>query len=323
MKKLFFLLMVTMLSSCNNEPEQSYYLGYKDSEKVLSTTVETCLNDLNYIKNSQYQANSDAINNILNNIGVVSGVKLIPCPQINNAIALTKNGVRYILYDPNFLNFISKNEMDLPSFYILAHEIGHHVNGHTIDAIAYSQNLVSDISLKDRRKQEMEADYFAGRLFREMGFSVSESAFAIAALFYNGKYKLVDDEIFGEDWVLWGETKFSSFSNKELSEYSCVDKVTSKFSTHPNRSTRVSAFHYLGYNSRSNTGFDDYYDKYINRLEKGLDCREIDESFQEFLDTYFFKGDDYLECCGWSLDYIKKACVKCDYSTYNFYNPNY
>ena len=37
--------------------------------------------------------------------------------------------------------------------WVLAHEIGHHINGHV---------LAPDLSIEDRRWEELEADKFAG-----------------------------------------------------------------------------------------------------------------------------------------------------------------
>ena len=53
--------------------------------------------------------------------------------HVDNAAAVISNGKRYILYNPIFIKQI-KNAVktDWGSMSILAHEVGHHLNGHTL-----------------------------------------------------------------------------------------------------------------------------------------------------------------------------------------------
>src|ERR1700747_1558066 len=51
---------------------------------------------------------------------------------VPNAAAVTLGATRYILYNPSFLNEITTTTQDRwAAAGILAHEIGHHLNGHT------------------------------------------------------------------------------------------------------------------------------------------------------------------------------------------------
>ena len=64
----------------------------------------------------------DALNKILNVIGASRNFFLVPCDEINNALAVTYKGERYILYDKNFLNKLEGLSNDWSSLFVLAHE---------------------------------------------------------------------------------------------------------------------------------------------------------------------------------------------------------
>jgi Zn-dependent protease with chaperone function len=83
--------------------------------------------------------------------------------NIYNAAALMANGKRVILYDPQLIADIENiTDHDWPAVSILAHEIGHHLAGHTL-AEAYN------------REFELEADYFSGYILYKMGATLDES----------------------------------------------------------------------------------------------------------------------------------------------------
>lgn len=83
---------------------------------------------------------------------------------VPNAAAVTINAKRYVLYNKAFL---SENAGigggDWSAHSMLAHEIGHHLNGHT---------LTSDGS---RPQLELEADYFSGFVLQKLGAALVQS----------------------------------------------------------------------------------------------------------------------------------------------------
>ena len=95
---------------------------------------------------------------------------LKPCSNINNAVAFSFKGVRYIMYDPEFMSELSYSN-DWVNMFILAHEVGHHVNNHTIDILL---EVVEDIPLFQQRMQELEADEFAGFVLGRLGAKFSQ-----------------------------------------------------------------------------------------------------------------------------------------------------
>lgn len=121
---------------------------------------------------SSNKSATDALNKILNVIGASQNFSLISCDEINNALAITYKGERYILYDRNFLNNLEELSNNWSSTFILAHEIGHHINGHTRDFLI--SNVLDNQSLEDRRKEEIEADEFAGFIVSKLGAKFSQ-----------------------------------------------------------------------------------------------------------------------------------------------------
>jgi hypothetical protein len=83
--------------------------------------------------------------------------------NIYNAAAAIVNGKRVILYDPQLITDMENvTGHHWPAVSILAHEIGHHLAGHTL-AEEYSKQF------------ELEADYFSGFILNKMGATLSEA----------------------------------------------------------------------------------------------------------------------------------------------------
>ena len=92
----------------------------------------------------------------------------IKAANIPNAAAVISSGKRFILYNPSFINSISQASGDKwASIAILAHEIGHHLNGHTLLGSGSTPAL------------ELEADQFSGFALRKMGASLSQAQSAM------------------------------------------------------------------------------------------------------------------------------------------------
>ena len=124
----------------------------------------------------------DTLDEILAVIGASKRFVLQECSNINNAVAITYNGVRYIMYDPKFMNSLSGSNQ-WSNMFILAHEVGHHINGHTVDVLA--SNNQSKPSLATQRQQELESDEFAGFVLGRLGASLSEASSTINSLANN------------------------------------------------------------------------------------------------------------------------------------------
>jgi TPR repeat protein len=113
---------------------------------------------------------SQIVDEIVNTAGVAKGgFELAQCSNINNAIAkmLTDengNEVRYIIYDAAWLKSFNEGTLtDWSGKFVLAHEIGHHLNGHSLN------------NGSSNHKFELEADYFAGRALANLGATLDET----------------------------------------------------------------------------------------------------------------------------------------------------
>ena len=86
MKKLFLLLLLVPMVSFGQTKEG----------------LELCLamQSSNFMSDSEAE---NALDKILNTIGASKNFVLTPCSEINNAAATSYKGIRYILYDKEFM----------------------------------------------------------------------------------------------------------------------------------------------------------------------------------------------------------------------------
>jgi len=169
MKKLLLLSAISI--SCIT---YSQNLDYNNSYE--SINICTAIQGNNF---ASERAADSALDDILNVIGASKRFVLQECSNINNAVALTMNGVRYIMYDPEFMVSLSYGD-EWSNKFILAHEVGHHINGHTVDVLA--ANSTNRVSLSTSRIQELEADEFAGFVLGRLGASLSEALSGVQSL---------------------------------------------------------------------------------------------------------------------------------------------
>ena len=162
MKKSILLLLIIPLLS----------FGQKNND---TEALKLCLalQSNNFTSDNEAE---NAINKIMSVIGTSQTPILQACNNINNAVAAVYKGQRYILYDRKFINSLTNGSNKYWSnMFILAHEMGHHINGHSLDIILYANDVIDPKSLKERRKQELEADEFAGFILARLDGSISEA----------------------------------------------------------------------------------------------------------------------------------------------------
>ncbi len=174
MKNLISILIITITIS-----SYSQKLDYNNNNE--SITLCNALKRNNF---SNEKAADNALDKILSVIGASKRFVVQECNNINNAVAISYKGVRYIIYDPKFMNDLS-NSNNWANMFILAHEVGHHINGHAVDVILLNNDVVPEISLAAHRTQELEADQFAGFVLGRLGASLSEASIAINNLSTN------------------------------------------------------------------------------------------------------------------------------------------
>lgn len=143
--------------------------------------IEICLAAQKYANSFITDKEAEnALDKILSVIGASKNFTLQPCDEISNALAITYNGNRYILYDKKFMQLIAQYTNNWSNIFILAHEVGHHINGHTRDAAL--AGVLSDSSLEKQRQEELEADKFAGFVLAKLGASLNQTVAAVDLL---------------------------------------------------------------------------------------------------------------------------------------------
>ena len=101
---------------------------------------------------------------IMDVVGLKSNFEVRTSADIDNAAAIIYEGKRYIIYNKDFVSVVNKLvDTEWAAVSILAHEIGHHLNGHT---------LVGGGSVP---AEELESDEFSGFILRRMGASLAEA----------------------------------------------------------------------------------------------------------------------------------------------------
>lgn len=107
------------------------------------------------------------ITNILRYAGLSQNFDIYSAP-IENAVATMINNRRFIIYDPRLMNVADHNSNSYwSSMSILAHEIGHHLQGHTLEKGGSNPEA------------ELEADKFSGHILYKMGATLEQALAAI------------------------------------------------------------------------------------------------------------------------------------------------
>jgi len=165
MKKLLLLLLFIPLVSFGQD-----YGNDSDALK-LCTAIQTN----SFISDSKAD---NALDRILSVIGASKRFVLQPCDNINNAVATSYKGIRYILYDRDFMDSLDSGD-NWSNLFILAHEVGHHINGHSLDILLYAAEAVEPETLANQRQQELEADEFAGFILGKLGATLKQTSSSI------------------------------------------------------------------------------------------------------------------------------------------------
>ncbi|MBW3127413.1 MULTISPECIES: membrane-binding protein [Hymenobacter] len=127
------------------------------------------------LPSTSYAQSSTGQRDVLRDITSVVGLKprfeLQATSEVDNAAAVVYNGQRYLLYNPQFVAAVNRaGRTDWAGTSILAHEMGHHLNGHTLT------------SRGSNPADELEADEFSGFVLRKMGASLAQAQAAMAVI---------------------------------------------------------------------------------------------------------------------------------------------
>ena len=162
MKKLLFLLVFIPLMSFGQN----------------SKGVQMCLalQSNGFISNLEAE---EALDLIMDVSGLNKNFILAPCDNIENAYAIRYNNERYIVYDKDFMDAID-GDSKWRNLTILAHEVAHHLNNHPLEVKLY--NPTDRKSFAEKRRQELEADEFAGFIMARLDGPLKEVLAAISSI---------------------------------------------------------------------------------------------------------------------------------------------
>ncbi|NVO85820.1 M48 family metalloprotease [Hymenobacter terrestris] len=111
----------------------------------------------------------DVLREITDVVGLKPRFQLRATSEVQNAAAVVYGGQRYLLYNPQFVSAVNRaGRTDWAGISILAHEMGHHLNGHTLRAGGSNPT------------DELEADEFSGFVLRKMGASLAQAQAGMA-----------------------------------------------------------------------------------------------------------------------------------------------
>ena len=116
-------------------------------------------------------APTDVIRDITEAVGLKARFELRATREVDNAAAVVYDGRRFLLYNPDFLAAVNRaGRTDWAGISILAHEMGHHLNGHTLR------------SGGSQPQDELEADEFSGFVLRKLGAGLAQAQAAMASV---------------------------------------------------------------------------------------------------------------------------------------------
>lgn len=158
------ILLLSFLFLCTITWSQNLTSG-RSIIAATTTSLSTNSTDLPFFSSS---ADAEKIvSGIMDAMGLESKFK-IKVSNVPNVEATIKHHERYILYNPGFINQVNEaTKSKWASIFILAHEVGHHLDGHT------------EAGLRSCPAIELDADQFAGFVLCKMGATLQESQLAM------------------------------------------------------------------------------------------------------------------------------------------------
>lgn len=110
------------------------------------------------------QTPEEMVTKIMGVVGLKPDFEIKEQKDIPNIDAVVLHHKRYIRYNPEFINWIAQaREGKWACLALFAHEIGHHLNGHTLSKQGSSPAV------------ELEADEFAGFVLGRLGATLDEA----------------------------------------------------------------------------------------------------------------------------------------------------
>ena len=206
-------MLIFILLGCEQKNESEFtcnYYGLLSSSKTMKSITSVTY---------EFNSNSDAIkvvDEIVSSVGLARNFEIIESSEVDNAAAVVFKERRYILYNNDFMklaNEITNNSWT--SISVLAHEIGHHLQGHTLS------------NKGSRPAIELEADKFSGFVLARMGASLQDAQSAVLNL-VSEQSSTTHPKRSERLKAIASGFKDGSFSNRELKKESKAINISQK-----------------------------------------------------------------------------------------------
>jgi tetratricopeptide (TPR) repeat protein len=174
MKQLLALIFTISLIGARAQHRITFACSYYGDNKVL-TNESICIDNKGVTGTTDHREANSIINRIMVQVGLPKNFVLVACDKIDNCMAVNLEAqtgqLRYIVYDKPFMQKLNGEAGTYWSaISIFAHEIGHHLSGHTIDGLG------------SRPDKELEADRFSGFVLYKMGATLEQAQAAMQTL---------------------------------------------------------------------------------------------------------------------------------------------
>lgn len=170
-----YVFLILCLSACTGTDNKTKSTSSDNIQTISLEEGNSCNYSGTLNLKSAYSFKSDteaenALKSIMRHTGLPTNFLLVAA-DVDNAGAAIYQNKRYILYNQRFMEEVkAKTKSKFGSLSILAHEIGHHLSGHTL--------LEADA----RPTLELEADRFSGFILAKMGANLEEACIAMEIL---------------------------------------------------------------------------------------------------------------------------------------------
>ncbi len=143
------------------------------------------INDERILITEPKEETKDLMEQIFEYSGLYTEIKTYGINTNDIGISLILDGKRYILLNEKLLNSLQKSDKNYwPTLSVIAHEIGHHLVGHTL----YNEISKSNYVYQDWEK-EWIADFFSGYILSKMGASLGEAISGIKKMIPEDYYR--------------------------------------------------------------------------------------------------------------------------------------
>jgi hypothetical protein len=137
-------------------------IAFSRNEPVKNNYTDTTLSRI--LSLSHVISMEEMVSDIMNTTGLQGDFQVKKAKKVLNIEASISHRKRYILYNPEFIAWINRSTHDnWGTVALLAHEIAHHLNGHTLGKNGSRPDI------------ELEADEFAGFVLSRLGATLEQA----------------------------------------------------------------------------------------------------------------------------------------------------